>query len=552
MNNERILSIYLTPSLKRCYTIDNSLEKKGSNMPRDTQSTLPLFIPYLLSIIICFIHVPIHADLSTLAKNDPYPVFKTIDTQDFLLTKEKIKYKDIDWVQQKRDRFNLSISFFGQNADRGKSIRGEINPPLPIPQPNAGNPTDDETPNPNGVVPTGPQTQNTSLLVPIGDITGRSSMIALLMGRFPDGQPNTTASYPGGENGFLAQAFNAFFPAGSANIPTPGTFNDSSYIDKQQLFGYFSFPIKYRKRGARIQFDARLYKDFGLSVQTGVSTIRQVVETQDDLTTKSSLEQIPSSISTKPPISKNAVQIFLMDELNGIAPQMLLNIGDFVKTSWEEIRLNLFWRRVFEFNHDMDIEWPHFLLIPFVQASGGFSPGHEQNPNNQWSLPFGNDRHGSIGFSTGLNFDFVETIEIGAEAGYTHFFKRNISNFRVPTSQFQTTLFPFATDVSLKPGANWYFGAKISAFHFVGNLSAYFEWFVLDHAKDSIDLKKSDPAFLPQVLEQRSSFKVKFGNLGLNYDVAPNIGLGFFWQMPFSQRNAFRSSTIMGGFNATF
>lgn len=497
-------------------------------MPRDKQSIITFFISCLITLPFLVV-TTLRADLSTLAKNDPYPVFKTVDPQDFLLTKEKIRYKDVNWVRNKRDQFNISISFFGQNADRGKTIRGErflfdgdqqIDPP-------------------SGIVPTGPQSSGTSVIVPLGDLEGRSSMIALLMGQFPEG----VNTYPGGENGALNQAFTNFFP----NMQfTPGQFNEGDYIDPEQLFGYFSFPIKYRKRGARLQFDARLYKDFGMSIQTGVSNIRQVVEEQDNLTPAN------SSIGSMPTISTEQVNNDLMKELNNIAVQMGLNICDYVKTSWEEVRLNFFWRHIFEFNDDMDIEWPHFLLIPFIQLSGSFSPGHEQDPCRQWALPFGNNRHPSIGFSTGLNFDFVETIEVGAETGYTYFFKRDVCNLRVPTSQFQTTLFPFATDASVNPGANWYFGAKMKAFHFVGNLSAYFEWFVLDHAKDSIHLKKNDPAFLPCILEKRSSFKVKFGNLGLNYDIAPNIGLGFFWQIPFSQRNAFRSSTIMGGFNATF
>jgi hypothetical protein len=80
----------------------------------------------------------------------------------------------------------------------------------------------------------------------------------------------------------------------------------------------------------------------------------------------------------------------------------------------------------------------------------------------------------------------------------------------------------------------------------------FFEWYVLDHQKDSICLVEPDPAFVPCVLECISSFKTKLGNAGFNYDLSPNIGVGFLWQIPFSQRNSYRSSTIMAGFNVTF
>jgi hypothetical protein len=82
----------------------------------------------------------------------------------------------------------------------------------------------------------------------------------------------------------------------------------------------------------------------------------------------------------------------------------------------------------------------------------------------------------------------------------------------------------------------------------------HFEWYVLDHQKDHIEVLECDPeeAFLPEVLECRSTFKVKLGNIALNYDFSPNFNGGLLWQIPFSQRNAYRSSTIMAGINITF
>jgi hypothetical protein len=75
---------------------------------------------------------------------------------------------------------------------------------------------------------------------------------------------------------------------------------------------------------------------------------------------------------------------------------------------------------------------------------------------------------------------------------------------------------------------------------------------VLDHQKDEICVKNGDPAFVPEVLECISTFKTKLGNAGFNYDLSPNIGIGFLWQIPFSQRNSYRSSTLMAGLNVTF
>jgi len=132
------------------------------------------------------------------------------------------------------------------------------------------------------------------------------------------------------------------------------------------------------------------------------------------------------------------------------------------------------------------------------------------------------------------------------------FFAKNFEKFRVPTSEFQTTIFPFTTNVNIEPGANWHFAWKISAHHFLDKLSVFFHYVLVEHKEDNITLKKEDNAFMPKILENTTSFKTKLANIGFNYDFSPNIGVGFLWQTPFSQRNTYRSSTIMFGFNATF
>ena len=74
-----------------------------------------------------------------------------------------------------------------------------------------------------------------------------------------------------------------------------------------------------------------------------------------------------------------------MDQLDNIATEMGLNIGDVIQTSAEEIRFNLFWRHAYALNEDTDNKWAYFLLIPYFEASGGFSPG--KNKLQTYYLP---------------------------------------------------------------------------------------------------------------------------------------------------------------------
>ena len=479
-------------------------------MLRDKQTKLPQFLLSFFIVTLILSHISLHAELTSLAKNDAIPMFSTLNLDDaFLLTKEQLLYKDVDWAEKKHDRIRFSLSPFAQNADRGKTIKGErCSLPFPFTDP----------------------CNETVVDTPLGDLTGRTGMIALVYGSVPAGQTLAPT---------LVKAKEELFGT------TTEVINNEGDIDPNQTFGYFSFPLKYRKRGVAFEMAARFAKNFGARIQARVSTIRQVRENTFNLTNDSTF--VPETST----VDKERVDTYLMNELCTIANEISVNLCDFVQTSMEEILFNLFWRQAFEMNKDADSDWAKFLLIPYIEVGASVSPGKKDNDHKFFAAPFGNNTHPSVGFTTGINIDFLETIEIGGEVGYTHFFKRDFC-MPIPNSKFQTNLFPFSTEVSVSPGDNWYFGARIAAYHFIDNLSMYFEWFVLDHQKDSICLEKPDPAFLPEVLECTTSFKTKLGNVAFNYDLSPNVGVGVLWQIPFSQRNSYRSSTIMAGFNVTF
>lgn len=442
--------------------------------------------------------------LSSLAKNDPYPVFSSVDPHDYLTLHEKLQFKSPEFASRIHDNVGISISPFGQNADNGVNIDCKK--------------------------------------APIGDLSGRWSMLGLLYGPIPPGQTLAPS---------LQTALDILFPG-----MTAGQINDATKIDPAQQFGFFSTPLKYRKRGVRFDLSANMIGGFGINVQTGVVCMSQTNTGLDNLTCVATNE-CGFKLADNATLLDN-VNEYLMDPIKTIAKEIKLDICDFSEVSVEEVRINLFWRRPFIINEGEE-DWAEFLLMPFFEISGSVSPGDVKDPdrslnNKKFAVPFGNNGHSAVGFTAGLDFDFVETMEIGAEVGTTYFFKKDFDNFRVPTSCFQSGIFPYRTSVSVTPGINWHFGAKLAAFHFIDRLSGFFEYIQLEHKSDDIDLKKCDDegVFLPKQLEKVSGFKTKLINLALNYDIAPNIGLGILWQLPLSQANSYRSSTIMFSFNARF
>ena len=139
-----------------------------------------------------------------------------------------------------------------------------------------------------------------------------------------------------------------------------------------------------------------------------------------------------------------------MDQLDAIADEIGVDLCDFIQTSMEEVRFNIFWRQAFEMNEDAESDWAKFLIIPYVEAGASVSPGKKDNDHKFFAVPFGNNTHPSVGFTTGINLDFLETIEIGGEIGYTHFFKKSFCR-PIPNNEFQTNLFPFSNCCFSKP-----------------------------------------------------------------------------------------------------
>ena len=261
----------------------------------------------------------------------------------------------------------------------------------------------------------------------------------------------------------------------------------------------------------------------------------------------------PSVNPGVPVLQQQDVEYYLMNQLYTITQEMCLNLSDFNKNSIEDVRFNLYWRHAIEVNRNADSEdWPHFLFIPFIELCYDAATGATKNPCCVFSLPFGNDGHDAVGGKAGFLIDFTDTMEIGIEGGATHFFEKSFSNFRVPTSIYQTGIFPFATSVKICPGLNCFGTFKLAAYHFLGNLSTFWQYDIVTHTNDQICLCKPDPAFLPGVLEKRSSWTSQMLNIGFNYDISPNLGLGAFCQAPLWQKRAYASTTVMIGLNATF
>lgn len=454
--------------------------------------------------------------LSSYSRNDPYPMYTALDPHTFLYTRTKMDMKGEDPIYEKPECIGIHISPFAQFASCAK------------------------TPN--------------KCLIGLGDIDGRWNLIGTLFGKFPQGittYPGTVLTvaqqhlYPNLIPGAIDEPRDIQEPCGACSIgkedlTTPAWICGDE--DKTGL-GFLHFPLTYRKAGLRAEFDFQITQGFGVEIQAGVADICQ---------TGTSFQcKTPENCCSEAPVDPTNVEKYLVCQYKKLAEELCLDLSRFHETALEDLRIIGYWRRAYPVNKGRD-DWSEFLAIPFVTFGGVLASGKEKCPNRVFGVPFGSNGHSAVGASAGIDLDFVQTIEIGGEVGFTHFFSRDYCKMPIPNSPWQSGIYPFKTDVTICPGMNWHFGLKLQAFRFIDKLSVYFEYLIVQHRGDHIKLKKPDSAFLPQVLERRSCWQSQMGNIGFWYDVSPAISLGFLWQAPFVQKGVYKSTTVMFTFAAFF
>jgi len=344
---------------------------------------------------------------------------------------------------------------------------------------------------------------------------------------------------------------------------------DPTLSDPRKQVGFFSIPIDYRKYGVRFQFDLRLFEDFGLRIQTGVADLSQTVTAFNDLTytpTEGTGTNFPSVCSGNDGCAdasvtcKELIVDRIMDQRYFLAQKLDVCIDDYHHTGAEDTIISLFWQHLYPVNETCE-GWPYFLFVPYVALEVVLPTSSCVSPRQIFGLPISNNGHFGIGFNVGMDFDFLESIEVGIQASMTKFHDRCYSNVPVPTNALQAGLFPFKADFNKTPGTNWTFGATLNAHYFLDRLSAYAQFVVISHSQDcfsNVVLKpcsslkqfiKDDPGLLPTVLTKKmsheSQWRVHVFNLGLTYDISPNAALGFLWQAPIARTNAYRSTTIL-------
>lgn len=514
--------------------------------------------------LIMLMHEAIHAWPSN-TRNDPFPMYTTLDPQYFLYEREKQLMFGMPDEKGTPEYFMLSLSPFGQNANHAKTIAATYCPKqnVSICAADCNNIFCSN----NCTSPSAPTCSNS---VEIGDIDGRWNLVALLAGLLPadlqslDDGPRMDAvldRYP-----LYYEALINLFPGETAGTLTEADVTFSANNPCFPLYGYAAAPIKYRKRGIRWDLEAQICGDWGFQFQGGIVEISQVLN--PCLINLSENTDAPADGQTTCGettgsgfvITKAQIKCYLFDPLVPLLRQLGLDICNFTKWGVEDLYFSLYWRHAYVLNYNRDLSWARALAIPFLRFGVGAPSGRAKEQDKFFSVPFGNNNGStSINLNAGMNFDFAETVEFGAEFGWSHFFSRTIHDYRLPTDFIQSSIFPFATTVVVDPGDTAYVAGKLAAYHFLDRLSFYAQWVYVHHNKDNRHIAGTpDPAFVdrddnnPMAKCRNTAWRVQLGNFAFTYDISPNLAVGFLWQQMFHVRNAYNSTTALFTLNLIF
>lgn len=460
---------------------------------------------------------------TNLINSDPIPLYSAEYPFDFVSMWEREYYRGLDDTPH-YERFAISISPFRQTADQGRDIYKNR--------------------------------------VEIGDIRGRWNMLGIF---YPTDTPGTlNEADPCDVLPELGlQLVGSGTCIGVEYICDP-TFTCSSVVnpslsDPKKQVGFFSIPIAYRRYGVRFQLDLRLFAGFGLRVQTGVADVTQTVTAWNDLTLTSTGTALVGDCSVPGCIDstlncKKLISQSIMDQRELIAKKLNVSIRDYQKTGMEDTRIDLFWQGVYPINAECD-GWPYFLFVPYVSFEAVIPTSDCIDPRCLFAVPLGNNGHTGLGFLAGMDFDFIDSIEIGIQGGFTRFNTRRYHQVPVPTSELQAGIFPFKADYDLSPGTNWEFTANMKAHYFLDRFSAFLQYQVVNHNKDcftnvamrdcSCQLSDTVPPALTKKMRELSEWRVHVFNVSLTYDISPHCSFGLLWQAPVSRTNAYRSSTVL-------
>jgi hypothetical protein len=403
--------------------------------------------------------------------------------------------------------------------------------------------------------------------VPLGDRLGRWNMLALFFGEgaiFPKTIAANYTKLNSAKN--KLSTFSTTGTAGTVQPPfniqgvdtggagTPGyrdctleaNYNPDTDFD---IGSYAVDKAKFEKLGIRGQITIELGSGFGISLKGGANDYKM----GSQITTTAVSYPLNNYLTSKEQFYKDLMNSQVR---NDIFKEIGLDANPVHKSSIEDFIMQAYW------HGPIDLRDSHgdvaVTIIPYIAAGALLPVGNERDYDKIYAVPSGNDGFAGLVFDAALNFDFPGTVQVGVGAGLLASNTRDIKNVRVPSSQYQSGIYPWKTDIKKQLGVTWYANASLKAEDFIKDLAFYLDYVYTCHESDDVTLKETDAtrkaAFNNGLdkFKRETAWKNQQFDVGLNYKVTPRLAFGAAVQSHISGVNVFKTTTVMGSMTLMF
>lgn len=331
-----------------------------------------------------------------------------------------------------------------------------------------------------------------------------------------------------------------------------------------KLGSFDKVDLRFEKLGVRSQLTMCFDMGFGLSIKGGVVNYKQS-PTFSYPTTSTATPAAASGgeggAAPAPTATTSELRVKLNECLmsaqkrDAIFKDLDIDVKDVQKSALEDMHMQVFWTHPFDLKDKSETA---VTVAPYIAAGVWLPTGDEQNSKKAFSLATGNDGFFGITTELALNFDFPGMIQMSIGGGSLFFNSRELTNYRVPSSLYQSGIYPWKTSISKEPGITWYANASLKAESFIPDMSLYLDYVFSYHDKDTITLKEKDStrraAFatgLPRLIDE-SAWKNQQFNLGLKYNITKTLAFGGLIQAHISGVRVYRGTTFLGSMTLSF
>jgi len=322
------------------------------------------------------------------------------------------------------------------------------------------------------------------------------------------------------------------------------------------MIGSFStLPVDYEKIGMRSQVSVDLGMGCGIIAKGGIADCKATPKFLFNSGFMQYVTGTPDAPTPDQSIRLIYDNLLSTTARNTAAAALGIDIGEYRKTGFEDTHIQAYWEHPFNLkDREGDIA---LIMIPHLSIGAWVPTAPKTNVDKIFAAPLGSNGFLSWTAEGALSFDFPQSIQVSIGGGTVISESKTVWQ-RMPSSIYQSGIYPWKTMINKRPGTTWYVNSSFKAENFIDGLSCYFDYIFTEHLKDSLTLRESNANRLlcfQSALDKavhESAWRSQQWNAGLNYKVTDMLSFGCAVQSHVTGVRVFRPTTILGSMTLNF